>query len=171
MIKEIHDNYYNLTTMNAQELISFKQKALQWAAQFEVCCYFDSNGYTDPYSRYDFLLAAGARQELNTATGNAFKTLQTFSQENPGWLFGLLSYDLKNEIENLTSAKENKLDFPDLFFFVPQYLVAVKNGNIEVLAGLKICLTQLADCSCLRPLLPPHCILSLKWIGRLTCLK
>ncbi|MBB5639204.1 para-aminobenzoate synthetase component 1 [Pedobacter cryoconitis] len=121
--------------MNPQELISFKQKALQWANQFEVCCCFDSNEYTDPYSRYDFLLAAGAKHQLNAATGDAFKALQTFSLKHPGWLFGLLSYDLKNEIEDLTSAHENKLDFPDLFFFVPQYLIAVKNGNIEILAG------------------------------------
>ncbi|RAJ22901.1 anthranilate synthase component I family protein [Pedobacter cryoconitis] len=121
--------------MNSQELISFKQKALQWANQFEVCCCFDSNEYTDPYSKYDFLLAAGTEHQLNVPTGNAFKALKTFAQAHPGWLFGLLSYDLKNEIEELNSGKENKLDFPDLFFFAPKYLIAVSNGRIEVLAG------------------------------------
>ena len=121
--------------MNSRELISFKQKALQWANQFEVCCCLDSNEYTDPYSRYDFLLAAGANHQLNAATGDAFKALKSFSQANPGWLFGLLSYDLKNEIEALTSTHENNLDFPDLFFFVPQYLIAIKNGRVEVLVG------------------------------------
>ncbi|QNK61993.1 anthranilate synthase component I family protein [Pedobacter sp. PAMC26386] len=122
--------------MNSQELISFKQKALQWANQFEVCCCFDSNEYTDPYSRYDFLIATGGKQELNLATGDAFKALKTFATANSGWLFGLLSYDLKNEIEALTSTHENKLDFPDLFFFVPKYLIAIKNGKIEVLIGM-----------------------------------
>ena len=121
--------------MNSRELTSFKQKALQWANQFEICCCLDSNEYTDPYSRYDFLLAAGSSHQLNVATGDAFKALKTFSRANPGWLFGLLSYDLKNELEALTSAHENKLDFPDLFFFVPKYLIAVKNGRIKVLTG------------------------------------
>lgn len=121
--------------MNSRELLSFKQKALQWANQFEFCCCLDSNEYTDPYSKYDFLLAAGASHQLTAATGCAFNALKTFSLTHPGWLFGLLSYDLKNELEALTSAQENNLDFPDLFFFVPQYLIAVKNGRPEVLTG------------------------------------
>jgi len=121
--------------MNAQELISFKQKALQWANQFEVCCCFDSNEYTDPYSKYDFLLAAGNKKQLSAATGNAFPALKDFYDHNQGWLFGLLSYDLKNELEELTSAHQNNLGFPDLYFFVPVYLIAVKNGDIQILIG------------------------------------
>lgn len=123
------------TKMSSQELISFKQKALQWANQFEVCCCFDSNEYTDPYSKYDFLLAAGGKNQLNAATGNAFSALKDFYDQNKGWLFGLFSYDLKNELEDLTSAHQNKLEFPDLYFFVPAYLIAVKNGKIRILVG------------------------------------
>jgi para-aminobenzoate synthetase component 1 len=121
--------------MNPKELISFKQKALQWANQFEVCCCFDSNEYTDPYSKYDFLLAAGHSNQLSSATGNAFTALKDFYNQHPGWLFGLLSYDLKNELEELTSAHPDNIGFPDLFFFVPQYLLAVKDGEIKVLLG------------------------------------
>ncbi|MBB6500209.1 anthranilate synthase component I family protein [Pedobacter cryoconitis] len=121
--------------MNSQELISFKQKALQWANQFEICCCFDSNEYTDPYSKYDFLLAAGARRQLNVNTGQAFKSLQEFQQANSDWMFGLMSYDLKNEIETLSSTHVDHLDFPDLFFFIPENLIIIRNGNIEVLRG------------------------------------
>jgi para-aminobenzoate synthetase component 1 len=121
--------------MNPKELISFKQKALQWANQFEVCCCFDSNEYTDPYSKYDFLLAARHSNQLSSATGNAFTALKDFYDQHPGWLFGLLSYDLKNELEELTSANPDNIGFPDLFFFVPQYLLAVKDGEIKVLLG------------------------------------
>lgn len=121
--------------MNSQELISFKQKALQWANQFEICCCFDSNEYTDPYSKYDFLLAAGARQQLNVNTGRAFKSLEEFQRVNAEWMFGLMSYDLKNEIEALSSTHVDHLDFPDLFFFIPENLIAIRNGNIEVLRG------------------------------------
>lgn len=121
--------------MSSEELISFKQKALQWANQFEVCCCFDSNEYTDPYSKYDFLLAAGQKTELNAPSGNAFESLKEFHEQNPGWLFGILSFDLKNELEDLTSAHPNSLDFPDLYFFVPEYLLAVKDGKIQVLEG------------------------------------
>jgi para-aminobenzoate synthetase component 1 len=121
--------------MDSRELILFKQKALLWADQFEVCCCFDSNEYTDPYSKYDFLLAAGARHQLNTNSGTAFKALKEFYESHRDWMFGILSYDLKNELETLTSLHQNDLAFPDLFFFVPEYLLAVKNGRAEVLAG------------------------------------
>ncbi|WP_158796746.1 anthranilate synthase component I family protein [Pedobacter sp. L105] len=121
--------------MNTQELILFKQKALLWANQFPICCCFDSNEYTDPYSNYDFLLAAGAQHQLNLTAGNAFKALKDFYDLHQSWIFGLLGYDLKNELEELTSAKENTLDFPDLFFFVPEYLVAIKDGFITVIIG------------------------------------
>ena len=121
--------------MHSQELISFKQKALQWASQFEVCCCFDSNEYTDPYSKYDFLLAAGQSNQLDTPTGNAFSALKEFRQKNQGWIFGTLAYDLKNELEDLSSQHPNPLNFPDLYFFVPKYLLAIKNGQLQILTG------------------------------------
>lgn len=121
--------------MNSQELIVFKQKALQWANQFEVCCCFDSNEYTDPYSKYDLLVAAGSKMQISAQTGNAFSALKDFYDQNKGWLFGMLSYDLKNELEELSSQHQNHLEFPDLYFFIPEYLVAIKNGKIETLIG------------------------------------
>jgi len=121
--------------MTPQELILFKQKALQWANQFEICCCMDSNGYSDPYSKYDFLLAVGAKHQLECHSGNAFHQLKEFYGDNQEWLFGLLSYDLKNELEDLQTVHENNLDFPDLFFFVPEYLLAIKNGEITVITG------------------------------------
>ena len=121
--------------MTPQELNSFKQKALLWANQFEVCCCFDSNGYTDPYSKYDFLLAAGSKKQLSSAAGTAFAALKDFYNAHPGWLFGFLSYDLKNELEELSSAHQDNMSFPDLYFFVPEYLIAIKKGEVEILIG------------------------------------
>ena len=36
------------------------------------------------------------------------------------WLFGFLSYDLKNELETLNSQNEDRLGFPGLIFFEPK---------------------------------------------------
>lgn len=121
--------------MNTTELNIFKQKAMQWAVSFEVCCCLDSNQYQDPYSNYDWLIAVNAVQELKTSAGQAFEQLQDFYQKQQTWMFGLLSYELKNEIECLNSRHSDQLDFPDLFFFVPQYLIAIKGNKIEVLKG------------------------------------
>jgi para-aminobenzoate synthetase component 1 len=121
--------------MNTQELSKFKQQALLWANQFEVCCCLDANGYSDPYSRYDFLLAAGVKHRIEASAGNAFNDLKKFYHTYPEWIFGMLGHDLKNELEQLSSSHTDQLGFPDLFFFVPEYLIAVKDGRPMVLIG------------------------------------
>ena len=121
--------------MRVRDLHSFKQKALAWAAAFEVCCVLDSNSYNDPYGSFDLIVAAGVKKELNAHSAHKFDELKAFYEQHPDWMFGLLGYDLKNEIEQLSSENPDQLNFPDLFFFVPQYLIAIKNGIAEVLTG------------------------------------
>jgi para-aminobenzoate synthetase component 1 len=82
------------------DLHLFKQKALQWAASFNACCYLDSNSFNDPYSKFDTLIAAGVRDSITANTGTAFAELEQFRETHPGWLTGFFSYDLKNEVEN-----------------------------------------------------------------------
>jgi len=118
-----------------QNISDFKRKALHWANQFEVCCFLDSNQYKDAYSAYDFIIAAAVQSELRCVSGTAFDQLKAFQEVNQQWLFGFFSYDLKNETENLHSDHPDLLNFPDLYFFVPKYVIAVKNGKAEVLIG------------------------------------
>lgn len=121
--------------MNAKEIDIFKQKALKWANNFPICCCLDSNHYSDPYTQYDYLIAVGSIDELSAKAGDAFTQLLAFYEKNKNWIFGLFSYELKNEIENLTSSHSDDLNFPDLFFFVPQYLIAIKGENVDVILG------------------------------------
>ncbi|MDR6783471.1 para-aminobenzoate synthetase component 1 [Pedobacter africanus] len=121
--------------MSIRDLHSFKQKALVWAAAFDVCCILDSNGYADPYGNFDLIIAAGDQKVLNARSEHKFNELKAFYEQQPGWMFGLLSYDLKNEIEQLGSTGADQHNFPELFFFIPQYLIAVKKNAITVLKG------------------------------------
>jgi para-aminobenzoate synthetase component 1 len=116
------------------DIQTFKTKALQWASTFDVCAYLDSNNFTDPYSKFDTLIAAGIKDELNADAGNAFEQLERFRDEHPGWLTGFFGYDLKNEVENLTSSNTDHLHFPDLYLFVPQHIITVKGNEIEITA-------------------------------------
>ncbi|TCD04397.1 anthranilate synthase component I family protein [Pedobacter frigidisoli] len=120
---------------NLQNISDFKQRALHWANQFEVCSFLDSNQYKDSYSAYDFVIAAGVQHELKCASGDAFEQLKAFYENHKQWIFGFFSYDLKNEIEDLQSNNLDHLNFPDLYFFVPKYLIAYKNGEPKVLIG------------------------------------
>ena len=131
--------------MNIPDIRIFKQKALQWASDFPVCCCLDSNRYTDPYSQYDCLIAVGASDVLQARAGNAFSSLLSFYEKHKNWIFGLLSYELRNEIEHLNTRHHDKLGFPDLFFFVPTYLIALKGENIEVLLGDSSIVTTISN--------------------------
>jgi len=126
-----------------QNISDFKQKALHWANQFDVCCFLDSNEYKDAYSAYDFVIAAGVQSELKCASGTAFDQLKAFLSINKQWLFGFFSYDLKNETENLQSNHADQLNFPDLYFFVPEHLIAFKNGKTEILIGDRTILDEI----------------------------
>jgi para-aminobenzoate synthetase component I len=126
--------YFFKVIFTPNDLQQFKQKALQWANQFDAVCYLDSNNFSDPYSKYDALIAVGSKAEITAESENAFEQLAKFKQENPGWLFGFFGYDLKNELEDLKSKNTDNLHFPDLYFFVPEHLIIVKSDTIEVIS-------------------------------------
>ncbi len=115
------------------DLHLFKQKALQWAASFDACCYLDSNSFNDPYSKFDTLIAAGVKDSITATTGTAFADLEQFRSTHPGWLTGFFSYDLKNEVEDLSSANPDQLHFPDLYFFEPAHLILINKGEVEII--------------------------------------
>jgi len=112
----------------------FKQKALRWAATFDAVCYLDSNDFKDPYSKFDTLIAIGIKDEITTTAGNAFGELAAFRNKHKGWITGYLSYDLKNEVENLTSSNSDHIQFPDLHFFAPLHLIIVRDDEAEVIS-------------------------------------
>jgi len=117
------------------DIKSFKEKALQWASSFDTVCYLDSNNFPDQYSKFDALIAIGAKNTLVSEPVNAFEELSKFKSENPGWITGFLGYDLKNELENLTSANHDELDFPDLYFFAPKHLILLTGNQIEIISA------------------------------------
>ncbi|MET4082813.1 para-aminobenzoate synthetase component 1 [Pedobacter sp. UYP30] len=113
----------------------FKHKALHWANQFEVCCFLDSNGYKDKYSAFDFSVACGVQNECLATEMDSFKKLEAFQMLHKNWLFGMFSYELKNEVEKLASKNIDHLQFPNLYFFLPKFLIICKNGQVEVILG------------------------------------
>lgn len=113
----------------------FKQKALHWAAQHEVCSYLDSNNFANGYSKFDALIAAGVKHEIVAEAGHAFDKLNQFRQQHNGWLTGFLGYDLKNETEQLTSGHTDNLRFPDLYFFEPKHLILIRGNKVNVISN------------------------------------
>ena len=92
----------------------------------------DSNDYPQEYSSYDCMLAVDAFTSIKTDYHNAFEDLKQYQQATKDWLFGYLSYDLKNDIEVLNSNNFDGLDFPDLFFFQPKKIFLLKGNQLEI---------------------------------------
>jgi len=79
------------------------------------------------------ILAWGIDKELKLAQcEGAFDKLKQFQSEVQDWMIGYLSYDLKNDVEQLESSNEDKLDFPVLHFYVPQLLIEVHKEFTKV---------------------------------------
>ena len=125
-------------TLTIQDINHFKQQLLQWAQQFREVVFLDSNNYHQRYSSYDVVLAADALTSVKTDYLNAFDDLNVYQQTTKDWLFGYLSYDLKNDTEMLYSANHDGLNFPDLFFFQPKKLFLLK-GNLLEIKYLNMC--------------------------------
>ena len=110
----------------------FKQQLLTWSQQFREVVYLDSNSHTQQYSNFDCVLAVDAFTSLKTDFQNAFDDLKQYQQTTKDWLFGYLTYDLKNDIEELKSANFDGLNFPDLFFFQPKKIFLLKGNELEI---------------------------------------
>jgi len=110
----------------------FKSQLLTWAQQFREVVFLDSNDYPQKYSNYDCILAVDAFTSITTDYHNAFEDLKQYQQTSKDWIFGYLSYDLKNDTEELESSNFDGLQFPDLFFFQPKKLFLIKNNQLEI---------------------------------------
>lgn len=110
----------------------FKKQLLSWSQQFREVVFLDSNYYPQKHSSFDCVIAVDAFTSLQTDYHNAFEDLKQYQQTTKDWLFGYLSYDLKNDIEELKSANFDGLHFPDLFFFQPKKIITLKGNQLQM---------------------------------------
>ena len=116
-----------------------RNKLLNYSQQFETCFFYDSNADVNgtnklSYRSYDILLALGVKSTVPFKNGQHFNELQAFQNAHQTWLFGYLSYDLKNEIEDLSSQNGDVLSLPQAQFIEPQIVITIKGSKMEVMA-------------------------------------
>ena len=84
------------------------------------------------------LLAFGDGKRISAMTGMALHDLDLFIEyHKKKFIFGYLGYDLKNELEDLNSKNVDNKEFPDLFFWVPKYVVKLQGEHFEFVQGDK----------------------------------
>ena len=118
------------TTFTLTDEAAFRLRALEWADQFNVVCLLDSNSYPyDKYTSLDWILAVDSLDFIS-AKENSFDDLKSFITTAQEKVFGFLTYDLKNQIEDLSSSNIDNLGFPSLYFFKPRYIIEIKAGKV-----------------------------------------
>lgn len=115
----------------------FKLHFLAWIKTQETTILFDSHEYyvhsqsKVAYHDYNFLAATGKIQHIKANYPYALSSLEG-KMPNYDWWFGYISYDVKNEIENLSSDNDDELNFPELFFFQPRFVFILVEDKLEI---------------------------------------
>jgi para-aminobenzoate synthetase component 1 len=126
----------NTTSTNCTFIIDdfghVKEKVLNWIQRFDTFSFLDNHQYQLTPHSVECLVAAGVRRDIKANAGHALEQLQQFLDEKKSWLFGHLGYDLKNEIEKLSSGKTGRIGFPDLYFFEPEVVIRLSPGEISI---------------------------------------
>lgn len=76
-------------------------------------------------------MGAGAIQ-IFSPVGNILAKLNGFCNSQADWLFGHFNYDLKNEIENLSSKGAGNIGFPEAFLFQPSIVIELKGSAATI---------------------------------------
>ncbi len=121
----------------AHKISNLKEKLIQYARENENACILDSNSHyfqntgSFGYGKYD--LIAGFSAKLSAPNDiSEFNNLEKIKAENTSWYMGYLSYDLKNEIEDLHSDNPDHLGWPDVYFFQPDVVFILANNVLTI---------------------------------------
>ena len=118
-------------TYSVESVSNLHEKLLRWAQQYETAIWLDSNKHHLEHSNFDNILALEEFTSIQTDAEHAFEKLKEYQTITQDYLFGYLSYDVKNASENLTSTNVDDLGFAELFFFQPQKILFIKDNRVE----------------------------------------
>ncbi|MBL3655683.1 anthranilate synthase component I family protein [Fulvivirga sediminis] len=118
---------------NPDNVEQFIKKALHFSQRYDYCSYFSANNIANiPYQGFKNLLAFNATQIIPFKSSDPFLDLQQFQEIHKDWLIGHFGYDLKNNIEKLSSSNTDRLNFPDIFFYQPETVILWDDKNISI---------------------------------------
>ncbi|GAA4041316.1 anthranilate synthase component I family protein [Hymenobacter glaciei] len=108
----------------------FRARALRWAAGIAHCAYFEPNNLAYPEGPFEHLLAVAV---------HATDAPRTLAELQP-WLLqagtapccGFVTYDVKNEIEALSSANHAGFAWPQLHFFRAEIWLRWRGEQLEI---------------------------------------
>ncbi|MRT94040.1 anthranilate synthase component I family protein [Ancylomarina sp. 16SWW S1-10-2] len=115
----------------------FKEQLLLWSKSFKRLAILDSHDVNKKenskkeYNSYELLAGVDVLTEIQVEE-NCFDTLKKTYDANKDWWFGFLTYDLKNELEDLSSNNFDGVKMPALHFFQPRWVFVLNEDQLEI---------------------------------------
>jgi para-aminobenzoate synthetase component 1 len=103
-------------TFSIEPFYNLNKKLLRWAQQYDTAVWLDSNKDEQTYTNFDSILAIDEFTSIKTDAEHAFEKLKEYQSITQDYLFGYLSYDVKNDSEKLTSTNVDELGFARVVF-------------------------------------------------------
>ena len=138
--------------------LAFRWQALAWATEQQAheggfILFLNNNGIAYPNDPFPNRLFVGAKRVISfpaelvvnteersntrslSEVPDAFQTLYDAHREKPSYLVGYFGYDLKNQLEELTSRHPNRFDFPSAYFVEPEWVIDFEETGTVVVRG------------------------------------
>ncbi|MFL2601971.1 MAG: chorismate-binding protein [Flavobacteriaceae bacterium] len=108
----------------------FIKKAISLSKKKSNFILLNSNDFSDTY---DAIIAYDELSSIKSKN-NSLSKLDNYIKEKKDWVFGFLSYDLKNEIEILNEKNIDVFDLPNVYFFQPKTIWLIKNNIATIIS-------------------------------------
>lgn len=126
-----------ILSFHISNTVEFKQQLLLWSKKFDRIAVLDSHDVNKKanskkeYNSYELLAGIDALNEIQPEE-NCFDLLRQTYDNNQDWWFGFMTYDLKNELEDLSSENFDGVQMPALHFFQPRWVLVLKEDKLEI---------------------------------------
>lgn len=116
---------------------TFRWSALAWAVAQQnqetgFVAFLNNNGIVYPNDPFPNRLFVGAKRVISLDGPDAFANLHRAYQEHPSFLVGYFGYDLKNQLEALTSRNPDRLGFPAVYFVEPEWVIDFEEDAVLI---------------------------------------
>jgi len=109
------------------------QQLLCWAMEKSCFSFINGNEYQTTYGAFPQIIFAGKIVNVES-NQDSFEQLNELLNEKKDWLYGYFSYDLKNEIEDLTSNNPSTISFDHMNFIVPESILFINKDVFSISA-------------------------------------
>src|SRR5664279_3476853 len=104
---------------------------LNFLQKFGIFCVLDNHSYEFDKS-YECIAGAGVIRSVISGGNSYLHDIDVFQKQHLDWIFGHVSYDIKNEIEHLESLNPDGIRFPGFLFFIPEIVFIVTEDELQI---------------------------------------